>query len=349
MPDTPTPGPEGPAPADGTGPLPPADALAADVLIDARGLTKSYGHTRAAQDVSFLLRPGEILGFLGPNGAGKSTTLKMITGTLVPDSGTAAVDGIDITARPLEARRRFGYLPESLPLYWEMQVEEYLRFIARARGLDRRTTKVRIDDVVERLGLGAMRRRATGALSKGYRQRVGIAQALLHDPPVLILDEPTNGLDPQQIVDIRILLRELAKERAIIFSTHILQEIAAICSRIMVIHQGRKIADDRPAALAAAAGGETWEVITEGGSPLDDAARRDLSLEAPTRVPEGHRYPAGREVPDLAALEGAVRAAGGNVIAVRRARRTLEEAYLHLTGAVAPVAAGAGIAEGGAA
>ena len=323
----------GPAVAD-----PPASG--SERLIDARGLTKSYGHTRAASDVSFELRRGEILGFLGPNGAGKSTTLKMITGTLVPDRGTAKVDGIDITEQPLEARRRFGYLPESLPLYWEMQVEEYLKFVGQARGVPKNQLRDRIDHVVSRLGLERMMRRATGALSKGYRQRVGLAQAMLHDPPVLILDEPTNGLDPKQIVDIRALLTELAKDRAILFSTHILQEIAAICSRIMVIHQGRKIADDRPEALADENSRSGWEIVIDGGDALSEKARGELGVSAPLANGAERIYSGAKETPSSEAADRLAREAGGALIAVRRARATLEQAYLRLTGVLPAEAEG---------
>ncbi|MHC4934802.1 MAG: ABC transporter ATP-binding protein [Planctomycetota bacterium] len=318
---------------------PASEPARAEILVEARALSKSYGHTRAAREVSFQLARGEILGFLGPNGAGKSTTLKMVTGILQPDAGTASVDGIDILEDPLEARRRFGYLPESLPLYWEMQVEEYLRFIARARGLEPARATARIDTVIDQLDLGRMRRRTTGALSKGFRQRVGIAQALLHDPPVLILDEPTNGLDPQQIVEIRALLRELARERAILFSTHILQEIAAICSRIMVIHQGRKIADGSPDELAAEETESPWRVLAAGGSPLGESARDALRLGEPTGTAERRSYPAGAEVPDLPAIEREVAAVGGRVVSCERARPSLEEVYLRLTGGPATVGA----------
>jgi len=304
-------------------------------LVEAIDLHKTYGSTRAVAGVSFSLRRGEILGFLGPNGAGKSTTLKMITGILVPDRGAARVDGIDIAVDPLAARRRFGYLPESLPLYWEMQVDEYLRFIAAGRGLSGATATKRIDEVVERLHLGRMRRRATGALSKGYRQRVGLAQAMLHDPPVLILDEPTNGLDPQQIVEIRTLLRELAREKAILFSTHILQEIAAICSRILVIHGGKLIADDRPEALAGAAGDSPWEVVIAGGSELAPSARAELGLGSPLLYGGERLYPAGAVMPPSESAARVAQAAGGRLVAIRRGRPTLEEAYLRLTGASA--------------
>ena len=257
----------------------------------------------------------------------------MITGTLVPDRGTAIVDGIDITVDPLGARSRFGYLPESLPLYWEMQVEEYLRFIARARGLRGADATRRIGEIVERLGLGRMRRRATGALSKGYRQRVGLAQAMLHDPPVLILDEPTNGLDPQQIVEIRALLRELAKDRAILFSTHILQEIAAVCTRIMVIHAGRKVADDRPEALTSANLTDAWEVVIEGGTEIAESARASLGLGAPQTVGTRRVYPAGETLPNSEEVDRRARAAGGKLTSIQSSGRSLEEVYLGLTGA----------------
>ncbi len=324
----------------GPTPTPTGGAVVTGLLVEAIDLHKTYGYTKAVTGVSFSLRRGEILGFLGPNGAGKSTTLKMITGVLIPDRGTARVDGIDITGAPLEARRRFGYLPESLPLYWEMQVDEYLRFVASSRGMKGAEATRRIDALIERLGLGRMRKRATGALSKGFRQRVGLAQAMLHDPPVLILDEPTNGLDPQQIVEIRALLRDLARERAILFSTHILQEIAAICTRILVIHAGHLIADDTPDALARAVDAGSWEVVITGGSELGESSRAELGLASPTRSGGERIYRAGSTIPASDAAERLAAESGGRLVAIRRDHATLEQAYLRLTGA----APGGGVA-----
>ncbi len=333
-----------PDPSGSPNPVPPPDEeprpiSVTPLAIEAVDLHKSYGHTKAVSGVSFTLRRGEILGFLGPNGAGKSTTLRMLTGSLVPDHGSARVDGVDIATDPLEVRRRFGYLPESLPLYWEMQVEEYLRFIARGRGLYGAEASRRIDAIIEQLGLGRMRRRTTGALSKGFRQRVGLAQAMLHDPPVLILDEPTNGLDPQQIFEIRRLLRNLAEEHAILFSTHILQEIAAVCQRIMVIYEGKLTADDRAEELVRAKEGKAWQVVTDGGEELNRSIQKEFGLSTPVQTGIRRIYEAKKSLPSSEALEKRVLEAGGELIALRRAQYTLEEAYLQLTGVGSQVGA----------
>lgn len=219
-------------------------------MIDVKNVTKRFGATVAVDNVSFQVRKGEILGFLGPNGAGKSTTMRVITSYLIPDEGTATVGGYDVITQPLEVRKRIGYLPESIPLYNEMRVDEYLRFVAEARQIPPEKRRERIQFVIERVALKAVVKKNCGNLSRGYRQRVGVAQALIHDPPVLVLDEPTTGLDPHQIIEIRDLIRDLSQNKAVIFSTHILQEIEAICSRIVIIQHGRIAADGTPGELA---------------------------------------------------------------------------------------------------
>ena len=221
-------------------------------MIEVKGLVKTYGPKRAVDGVTFTVKRGDILGFLGPNGAGKSTTMKMITGFLRPDAGTAKVDGIDVTADPVAVKRKLGYLPESAPAYPEMTVEEFLGFIADVRGFRSGNGKeAQVDRAITLTHLGPVRRQTIETLSKGFKQRVGFAQALLHDPAVLVLDEPTDGLDPNQKNEVRALIKNMAVEKAVILSTHILEEVDAICNRVIIISQGRVVADETPAQLRA--------------------------------------------------------------------------------------------------
>lgn len=224
-------------------------------MIEVRGLTKRYGPERAVDDVSFDVRQGEILGFLGPNGAGKTTTMKVITCYLPPTEGTVRVDGEDVRTAPLAVRQRIGYLPEHTPLYQEMTTYDYLAFVADLRGVPSHRRDRRIAEMVEVCGLGDVLNKRIDALSKGYRQRVGLAQAMVHDPPILILDEPTTGLDPNQIVEIRELIRAVGREKTVILSTHILPEVQASCDRVLIIHRGRLVADGTPDDLQASFGG----------------------------------------------------------------------------------------------
>ncbi|MDX2134999.1 MAG: ATP-binding cassette domain-containing protein [Saprospiraceae bacterium] len=209
--------------------------------VTVQQLTKTYGAQRAVDNLSFSASKGEVLGFLGPNGAGKSTTMKIITGYLPQTEGRVTVCGFDVQDKSMEARARIGYLPEHNPLYRDMFVQEYLHFTGRVHGV--RDLTRRIDTMIERTGLGSHRHKLVGALSKGYRQRVGLAQAMLHDPEVLILDEPTSGLDPNQIVEIRALIKALGQEKTVILSTHILREVEAVCDRAVIINKGRLVAD----------------------------------------------------------------------------------------------------------
>lgn len=219
-------------------------------MVEVKGLVKHYGPIRAVEGVSFSVKRGDILGFLGPNGAGKSTTMKMITGYIPPTSGTAVVDGFDVREAPLEVKRRIGYLPESSPAYQEMTVVEFLRFIAEVRRIgDKAACARRIDEVVQLCRLTEVRHQTIETLSKGFKQRVGFAQAVLHDPPVLILDEPTDGLDPNQKHEVRRIITGMAANKAIILSTHILEEVDAICTRAIIIARGKVIVDETPASL----------------------------------------------------------------------------------------------------
>ena len=221
-------------------------------MIEVKGLVKTYGSKRAVDGVTFSVKRGDILGFLGPNGAGKSTTMKMITGFISPDAGTATVDGIDVTADPVAVKRKLGYLPESAPAYPEMTVEEFLGFIAEVRGFRASDAKrAQVDRAIGLTHLDPVRKQTIETLSKGFKQRVGFAQALLHNPPALVLDEPTDGLDPNQKNEVRALIKAMAAEKAVILSTHILEEVDAICNRVIIISQGKVVADETPASLHA--------------------------------------------------------------------------------------------------
>jgi ABC-2 type transport system ATP-binding protein len=218
-------------------------------MIEVENLTKTYGDFIAIEDVSFHVPRGEVLGFLGPNGAGKTTTMRILTGYMPPTDGRATVAGFDVFHDSLEARRRIGYLPETVPLYREMTVAGYLDFVAQLRGVDHRWD--RIDWVMEQVAITDRANDLIGKLSKGYRQRVGLAQALVHDPEVIILDEPTIGLDPKQIIEVRELIRGLSGERTVILSTHILPEASQLCERVLIINKGRIVAEDTPERLTA--------------------------------------------------------------------------------------------------
>lgn len=224
-------------------------------MIEVRNLTKKFGRTVAVDNISFDVGKGEVLGFLGPNGAGKTTTMRMLTCYLIPDSGTAKLAGYDILENPVEVRERVGYLPENAPLYLDMDVVSYLEFVGEVRGIPDRTRAKRIVEMVEVCGLGDVVGRKVGELSKGYKQRVGLAQTLIHDPEILILDEPTTGLDPAQIIEIRGLIKQIGRERTVILSSHILPEVEATCSRVLIINEGRLAASGTPDELQSMAGG----------------------------------------------------------------------------------------------
>jgi len=213
-------------------------------MIKVEGLTKRYARTVAVDNISFEVEKGQIVGFLGPNGAGKTTTMRVLTCFLPPTSGTANVAGFDVLENPLEVKKRIGYLPETPPVYPEMEVDEYLTFVGKLKGISSGDIKRRVDEVAGRCAIGDVRKKLIGKLSKGYRQRVGLAQAIIHNPDVLILDEPTSGLDPKQIIEIRELLKSLAGEHTIVLSTHILSEVEHSCERVIIISQGKLVAID---------------------------------------------------------------------------------------------------------
>ncbi|MFT7035169.1 MAG: ABC-2 type transport system ATP-binding protein [Cyclobacteriaceae bacterium] len=225
-----------------------------------KNLTKIYGNQKAVDDISFTANEGEILGFLGPNGAGKSTTMKIATGFISASSGEVEVAGFDVDNQSLESRKHIGYLAEHNPLYLDMYVHEYLEFSGRSYRLQKKELKEKVRSVVEKCGLSLEQNKKISALSKGYRQRVGLAQALLHDPKVLILDEPTTGLDPNQILEIRKLIKEISKDKTLIFSTHIMQEVQALCDRVIIINKGKIVADKTLKELSAESGSKKYRI-----------------------------------------------------------------------------------------
>jgi ABC-2 type transport system ATP-binding protein len=234
-------------------------------MIEVKNISKSYGVTKAVQEISFRVEKGGVLGFLGPNGAGKTTTMRILTCYISADSGTASIAGYDIHTSPIEVRRRLGYLPENNPLYLDMGVKEYLKFIARMRNIPAPSIKTKVDRVIDICGLESMLTKDIGELSKGFRQRVGLAQAFIHDPDVLILDEPTIGLDPSQIIEIRNLIKAIGRQKTIILSSHILPEVSATCDRVLIIDRGEIVGSGTPQELASMShGGQTILVSIRG-------------------------------------------------------------------------------------
>lgn len=241
-------------------------------MIRVKNLSKTYGEHQALKNVSFEVPRGQVVGFLGPNGAGKTTTMRIIVGYLSATSGHSLVNGIDVQVDPVRARKSIGYLSENNPLYDEMMVIDYLQFISEVRAIETVSRNKLIALAVERCGIGDVVGKDIGTLSKGYRQRVGLTQAILHDPDLLILDEPTSGLDPNQIVEIRALIKELGREKTIVMSTHILSEVQSTCSRVLIVHEGELVADDAPDQLAKGEGGNlSIEVAPKNGTPVDEA------------------------------------------------------------------------------
>lgn len=251
-------------------------------MIEVNGLTKKYGDRLAVDNISFSVKRGEILGFLGQNGAGKSTTMKILTCFMPATSGTASVAGFDVFENPYEVKKRIGYLPETPPIYLELLVSEYLDFVANLRKVPKSEKRKKIDAVVERCQLGDVRNRLVGNLSKGYKQRVGLAQALIHDPEVLILDEPTVGLDPKQVSEARGLIKSLRSERTVIYSTHILSEVAATCDRIIIIDKGKIVAQEAINSMGATGATTKTELVVQRSS--EDLAQSLRSLNGVKNV-----------------------------------------------------------------
>jgi gliding motility-associated transport system ATP-binding protein len=307
-------------------------------VIAVEHLTKRYGSVLAVDDISFSVNKGEILGFLGPNGAGKTTTMRVLTGYMPATEGRAVVAGYDVFDKPLEAKRRTGYLPETPPLYPDMTVREYLTFVAKIKGVPPRDRKARVERVLERTWVADMATRSCGKLSKGYRQRVGLAQALIHNPEVLILDEPTAGLDPKQIIETRRLIKELAGDHTIILSTHILPEVSQTCQRVVIISRGRVVAVDTPANLMKRLrGSETMFLQVDGERPAEVQSALErvagvvrvsaLGSEAGTSFEI--ESASGHDV--RSELARAVVGGGWGLLELRPTRVSLEEIFLSLT------------------
>jgi ABC-2 type transport system ATP-binding protein len=307
-------------------------------VIEVQHLTKRYGPFTAVEDVSFRVERGEILGFLGPNGAGKTTTMRILTGYMPATAGHAIVAGFDVFDQPVEAKRRTGYLPETPPLYPDMTVLDYLTFVSKIKGVPSSERRQRLTTIMERTRIADMANRLCARLSKGYRQRVGLAQALIHNPDVLILDEPTAGLDPKQIIETRELIKELAGDHTIILSTHILPEVAQTCQRVVIINKGHVVAVDTPDNLTARLrGSETMYVQVDGAS--GDAATLLRRVAGVTRVVESdHRDGAagyeveserGRDV--RRELARAIVSSGWGLLELRPMRMSLEDVFLSLT------------------
>lgn len=307
-------------------------------VIEVQHLTKRYGRVTAVDDVSFQVKRGEILGFLGPNGAGKTTTMRILTGYMPATEGRASVAGYDVFNQPIEAKRRTGYLPETPPLYPDMTVREYLAFVARIKNIPPAQRKARVDAVMERTHVADMADRHCAKLSKGYRQRVGLAQAIIHNPEVLILDEPTAGLDPKQIIETRQLIRSLAGDHTVVLSTHILPEVAQTCQRVVIINKGRVVAVDTPANLTARLRGtEAMYVQVEGGGQEVATALEGVRGVLRVTLADQHNGLSGYEVESAKGedvrreLARTVVGRGWGLLELRPVRMSLEEIFLHLT------------------
>lgn len=301
--------------------------------IKIKNVSKYYGDQAAVKDISFDIAEGEVVGFLGPNGAGKSTTMKILTCFIPPTKGTASVCGYDVMEASMEVRRHVGYLPEHNPLYVDMYVKEFLHFVAGIHQISK--VRKRVDEMIEMVGLGQEQHKQIGALSKGYRQRVGLAQAMIHDPKVLILDEPTSGLDPNQLVEIRKLIKNIGASKTVMLSTHIMQEVEAICSRVMIINKGEIVADDSTAALSSQMSLGTSVVVME----LDGEAEQSAiaSVEGVIKVVklDAHRWQieADGAVAIRKNLAAWAQANGHLILAMQLTEQKLEDIFKRLTSA----------------
>jgi ABC-2 type transport system ATP-binding protein len=301
-------------------------------MIEAKSLTKHYGTFKAVDNLSFTVEAGQVLGFLGPNGAGKSTTMKMLTGFLTPSSGTALVNGIDVVENSVLARRNIGYLPEGAPSYGEMTVQQFMEFIARAREIEPATFAETVEKTIAKLNLSEVRHQPIETLSKGFKRRVGLAQAIIHDPQILILDEPTDGLDPNQKREVRRLIKDMSRDKIIIISTHILEEVEAVCNRVMIIAHGRLLADDTPQGLirrsryhnAVSMVVPSAEKVASVLSELPEVGKAEL------REGELTLFPAG-ETSLLEAVTEAVRQNQWQVSSLRLEAGRLDEVFYTIT------------------
>ena len=313
-------------------------------MIEVHDLTKIYGGLTAIRDVSFSVAKGEILGFLGPNGAGKTTTMRILAGSLGATAGIASIDGFEVHGHPKEVKRRLGYMPEFPPLYLSMTVLGYLTFAAKLKGVPRAGRATAVDRALERCGLAQVRKRVIGQLSKGYRQRVGLAQALVHEPEYLVLDEPTSGLDPAQISEVRQLIRALGGEHTVLLSTHFLPEVTLTCDRVVIIDKGRIVAEDSEAGLAARLSGERRVAVTVARpatecvgvlEAVDGVLGVSMDEEGLYHVDTGHADL--REAVACAVVDG-----GFGLLAMREEVASLEQIYLDLVGAGGGDGAGGG-------
>ncbi len=302
-------------------------------MIEVSGLVKSYGPIQAVKDIQFRVKKGEVVGFLGPNGAGKSTTMKIITGSMAPSGGSVRVAGFDVFEEPLEVKRRIGYLPENPPVYGEMTVESYLRFVARLKGISGERVSKQVEKSIEKTDLGSVRKRLIQNLSKGFRQRVGIAQALVSDPEVLILDEPTSGLDPRQVAEVRALIQELKGEHTIILSTHILPEVQTMCERIIIINRGRIVAEDSLAGLSnRMAGSVNVRIrVARPGPALEQALRAVPGVVTVVVADSGYSLQMSGEDQAVEAIAESVVHSKAGLLELRREVVDLEEIFLKLT------------------
>ena len=307
------------------------------MMIQASGLTHSYGPHLAIEDVSFGVEKGEILGFLGPNGAGKTTTMRILTGYMPPTRGKVTLDGFDVVEQSLQARRKIGYLPETVPLYTDMTVSGYLKYMGTLRGMPAKTIKRRVSEVVDVCRLGDYNKTFIGKLSKGFRQRVGVAQAIIHEPEVLVLDEPTIGIDPIQVVETRRLIQDLGKAQTVVLSSHILPEVSMICQRVMIIHEGHIVAEDTPENLAQRLQGVN-RLEVEVSGPREDVQPVLSKIKGVTEV--GYRSNQGRAVYIIQAQGGldlrdeisrAVVNGGWSLLSMQMVGMSLEEIFLKLT------------------
>jgi ABC-2 type transport system ATP-binding protein len=299
--------------------------------IRVNNLHKVYGEQKAVNDISFSVSKGEIVGFLGPNGAGKSTTMKILTGYLKQTAGEAMVCGLNVAAHPLEIKKKIGYLPESNPLYYDMYVKEYLGFIAGVHKISNKTTAIK--DIIETVGLGPEQKKQIGQLSKGYKQRVGLAAALIYDPEVLILDEPTTGLDPNQIIEIREVIKQQGKNKTVLFSSHILQEVEAICNRVIIINKGELVADDTVTNLQTA-GENRHRIMVEFATEVSVALLTQLLEPAQVQQISGTRYQLFAQDPGLLRrqLRELALQHDLDIISMQSENQSLESVFKELTG-----------------
>ena len=308
-----------------------------EAMINVNGLTKYYGDWPAIENLSFTVNKGEILGFLGPNGAGKTTTMRILTGFMPPSSGSAQIAGHDVVTQSLQARQNIGYLPETVPLYTEMNVRDYLDFMGNIRGMDRAWRQRRIGEVIDTCRLGEYRSTLIGKLSKGFRQRVGIAQAILHEPKVLIMDEPTIGIDPIQVVETRSLIKGLGGEHTIILSTHILPEVSIVCERVIIIHEGQVVAIDKPENLSERLRGtQRLEADIRGPSTEVMSAIRNITgVREVVRVDSNdvgmYSIEAEGEINIGEQISSLVLQKGWGLIRLQPIQMSLEEIFLRLT------------------